>query len=136
MKTKAILLLLAVFAFGAMSFKAKSSAGTKKYYTYCYAASHESKTLYVSSVLHCYFDAAMSKQTTISKKNAAKSSLDVKWNKKVDNYSGGDYIQIDNVMYWDDSFDDVDEDRDDIIAEYKKDGYKVKYISTFSFDCD
>ena len=119
-----------------MSFIANKPSGTKKFYTYCYSVSHDSKTLYVSSVLHCYFDDVSYKQTTITKKNAAKSSLDLKWNKKVNAYSGGDYIELDNIMYWDDSFDDVDEARDDIIAKYKRDDYNVKYISTFGFDCD
>lgn len=136
MKPKSVLLILAILSFGAMSFKSNKPSGTIKFYTYCYSVSHDSKTIYFSSVLHCFFDDVSYKQTTITKKNAAKSNLNVKWNKKVNAYSGGDYIELDNIMYWNDSFEDVDEARDDIIAKYKRDDYNVKYISTFRFDCD
>lgn len=108
-------------------------SGSEKHYTYCYAVDREKEIIYVSDILWCYFSDVSYKETTIANKNAAKSSLVVKWGKKVDVYT--DEYTDENVMYWTDSFNDVDEGRDEIIADYKEDGYRVNYIN-MRFDCD
>lgn len=134
MKTIKFYLILAVLpAIMLMSFSTKK-AGSEKHYTYCYAANHDTKTLYVSDIIACYFDDASSKKTTITKKNARKSALHSKWLKKVSSISSR--VDTDNVMYWDDSYNEVDEAIDEIIADYKKDDYRIKYISSFGYSCD
>ena len=75
------------------------------------------------------------KKTTIANKNASKSSLAVRWSKKV-TANGCRYCTNDHVEYWDSSFNSVDESRDEIIADYKDDNFRIKYITNFYFECE
>lgn len=111
----------------------KPADGSEKHYTYCYAVDYGEKELVVSDIISCYFSDVSYAKTTIAKKNAAKSSLEVEWLKKAN--ATLDDVDGKNVMYWTDSFNEVDENRDDIISMYRKEGYSVRNV-TVDFDCN
>jgi len=127
--------LVAIIALMSFTKQATSLKGTEKHYTYCYAVDNDNKVLYVSDVLSCYFSDVSYKKTTITNKNAAKSSLVVRWDKKVA-ANGCKYCTNDHVEYWDSSFNSVDEARDEIIADYRNDNFRIKYITSFYFECN
>ena len=108
----------------------------EKHYTFAYGVIHENKTIYISEIISCYFSNVSYEQTTIHSKALAAINLKTKWCKKVE-ASSGYYPNLSGTRphTWSKSFNEVDEARDKLIVSYKKDGYNVKYISTFRYEC-